>query len=124
MRGEEAHGGWEGGGGSAENPIAMEASTSADRDLLARDGDVLAAPTVNGPDDSETAHPIDGVARCRCCSRFPLVGEIVVRHRGRNGTGWACESCERQGRGAQLGPVVETERIRSLGGAMNVRPTR
>lgn len=68
------------------------------------------------PDD-----PIDGVARCCCCGRFPLLGEQIVHHRGRRRDGWVCASCEADGRGDRLGPIIERARVRSLGGAMNVR---
>lgn len=65
-------------------------------------------------------HPIDGVVRCGCCGRYPLVGERVTLHAGRRGEGWACASCEGEGRGERLGSVGETIRVRSLGGAANV----
>lgn len=70
--------------------------------------------TING-------HPIDGVVRCACCRRFPLVGERVTRHVVRKGDGWACASCESAGRGERLGAVAEVDRVRSIGGANNVR---
>jgi hypothetical protein len=65
--------------------------------------------------------PIDGVARCCCCNRFPLVGEQVTRRRRRKGSGWVCERCEASGRGKRVGAALERDRIRSFGGAMNVR---
>lgn len=67
--------------------------------------------------------PIDGVVRCGCCHRFPLVGEQVVRHAGRRGEEWACASCETDGRGKRLGPVTDSDRVRSLGGAATVHRT-
>ena len=66
-------------------------------------------------------HPIDGVVRCACCGRFPLVGERVTRHVGRKGDDWACASCESDGRGSRLGAVAASDRVRSIGGANNVR---
>ncbi len=66
-------------------------------------------------------HPIDGVVCCACCGRFPLVGERVTRHVGRKGDDWACASCESDGRGERLGAVAASDRVRSLGGANNVR---
>lgn len=99
----------------------MEAATSTDRTLLARDGAVPAAPALTAAAAAQAAHPIDGVTTCICCSRFPLVGERVFKHSGRKASGWVCESCERAGRGERIGPAAESERIRSLGGAMNVR---
>jgi hypothetical protein len=66
-------------------------------------------------------HPIDGVVRCACCGRFPLVGERVTRHVGRKGDDWACASCESDGRSSRLGAVAASDRVRSLGGANNVR---
>ena len=52
---------------------------------------------------------------------LPLLGEHVVHHRRGGRAGWVCAGCEAEGRGGRLGPVVRTARIRSLGGAMNVR---
>jgi len=65
-------------------------------------------------------HPIDGVVRCDCCERYPLVGEQVTRHQTRKGERWACASCESDGRSSSLGPATCRERVRSLGGATNV----
>ena len=65
-------------------------------------------------------HPIDGTVSCGCCGRFPLVGERVTRHVNRRGREWACESCEASGRGARLGAITDSDRVRSLGGAANV----
>jgi hypothetical protein len=65
-------------------------------------------------------HPIDGVVSCACCGRFPLVGERVTRHISRRGREWACESCEGSGRGARLGAITDSDRVRSFAGAANV----
>jgi len=65
-------------------------------------------------------HPIDGMVSCACCGRFPLVGEQVTRHISRRGREWACESCEASGRGASLGAITDSDRVRSLAGAANV----
>lgn len=67
-------------------------------------------------------HPIDGAARCACCGRFPLVGEWVIGY----GSGsaerlWSCETCESGGRAQRLGTPTDRDRVRSLGGAANVR---
>ncbi len=99
----------------------MEAATASGSSLLTRDGAVPAAPSV--PDDrhSHGREAIDGVARCACCERFPLVGETVVRRSGRRKSGWVCERCEASGRGERIGPSESVVRIRSFGGAMNVR---
>ena len=72
--------------------------------------------------DVVVEHPVDGSVRCACCGRFPLVGEQVTRHLSRHGGEWACESCEGAGRGARLGAITDSDRVRSLGGARNVRP--
>ena len=103
--------------------IGMEAATSKRSGLLMRDGAVPAAPTLAGDRADAASHPIDGVASCTCCGRFPLVGEQVVRHSGRKHSGWVCERCEATGRGDRVGPAGERARIRSFGGAMNVRRT-
>ncbi len=87
--------------------------------LPSHDGGVATKAAVDGfadPDD-----PIDGVARCCCCGRFPVLGEQIIHHRGRKRDGWVCASCEADGRGDRLGPIIERARVRSLGGAMNVR---
>jgi hypothetical protein len=65
-------------------------------------------------------HPIDGDVRCAVCRRFPLVGEQVTRHAARGKDAWACETCETSGRGARLGAVAGSDRVRSIGGAANV----
>jgi len=99
----------------------MEAA-SVGATLLARDGSLPTSPGVAPTRLASDTHPIDGVIRCGCCLRLPLVGEPVTRHRSRKGgTDWACGECERSGRAASLGEIVERERVRSLGGAMNVR---
>ena len=73
-----------------------------------------------GPFVHGDEHPIDGVVRCAVCKRFPLVGEQVTRHEGRRDGDWACETCESSGRGARLGAVTGSDRVRSIGGAANV----
>lgn len=97
----------------------MEAATAdTTGSLLTRDGAVLAAPA---PTQIGSKQPIDGVTQCACCSRFPLVGELVTRHSAGEAGGWACSSCERAGRADRLGPASGSDRVRTLGGAMNVR---
>jgi hypothetical protein len=98
----------------------MEAATSPDSPLLSRDGALPMAPAAPGSSGSPT-EPIDGVALCCCCGRFPLVGEHVVRREGRKRSGWVCERCETAEAGERIGPVGERARVRSFGGAMNVR---
>jgi hypothetical protein len=97
----------------------MEAATASGVGLLNRDGANPIAPTAR----SHAREAIDGVAQCSCCHRYPLVGEQVVRHaaEGRRTDGWVCERCERAGRARRLGPVALITRVRSFGGAMNVR---
>jgi hypothetical protein len=75
---------------------------------------------VTAPAPDHDRHPIDGIVSCACCSRFPLVGERVTRHEGKR-AGWVCAGCEAAGRGERLGPSGSTDRVRSLGGARNVR---
>ncbi len=104
----------------------MEAATaSSGSSLLTRDGAVPAAAAIPArgvpPVAGHLSEAIDGVACCASCARFPLLGEQVVRHHGRKGDGWVCESCESAGRGKGFGAAVGRARIRSLGGAMNVR---
>lgn len=70
--------------------------------------------------EPQPLHPIDGVVRCASCGRYPLVGEQVTRHLSRHGEEWACEPCERDGRGTRLGEVAGDDRVRSLSGAANV----
>jgi hypothetical protein len=101
--------------------VAMEAATAPGSPLLARDGGVPTAPRTLSNATLADRQPIDGVTECACCGRFPLIGERVVRHEGRKGGGWVCDGCEHGGRGEGLGRIVATERVRSLGGAMNVR---
>ena len=69
---------------------------------------------------AQVQHPVDGNVRCACCGRYPLVGEVVTRHVSRSAREWACESCESAGRGARLGAITDSDRVRSLGGALNV----
>lgn len=89
--------------------------------MLTRDGAVPAAPPLSRASEVSSRQPIDGVARCSCCQRFPLVGEHVVHHVGRKRSGWVCERCEAAGRGDAIGAPGERLRIRSIGGALNVR---
>jgi hypothetical protein len=65
--------------------------------------------------------PIDGAVSCAACGRFPLVGERVTLHAGSGRAEWACEPCEGAGRGEPLGAVRGRDRVRSVGGAANVR---
>lgn len=97
----------------------MEAATAFGAALGNRDGANPIAPTAH----VHAREAIDGVAQCSCCHRYPLVGEQVVRHSGagRRADGWACERCERAGRARRLGPVAAIARVRSFGGALNVR---
>lgn len=99
----------------------MEAAAARHSAPLARDGDVPATPALRAGLIDPSAEPIDGVLRCSCCERFPLLGEHVVHRHGGGRAGWVCTGCEAEGRGEALGPAVRTARIRSLGGAMNVR---
>ncbi|HKJ37058.1 MAG TPA: hypothetical protein VKA36_10860 [Solirubrobacterales bacterium] len=101
----------------------MEAATTTGAPLLTRDGALPVAPSETANTDGRPGHPIDGVARCAACERLPLVGELVVLHTGRKRSGWVCERCEAAGRGDRIGPATEHARIRSFGGAMNVRRT-
>lgn len=89
--------------------------------MLARDGGIPAAPGVSPSPLAARSHPIDGVVACVCCHRFPLIGEQVAHHIGHKRSGWVCATCESQGRGARLGGIDRIDRVRSLGGAMNVR---
>lgn len=99
----------------------MEASTTAQPDLLTRDGALPVAPPTPDPAAGNGPDVIDGVVPCACCGRFPLVGERVTHHRGRRRSGWVCDRCEAGGRGRRIGPADAATRVRSLGGAMNVR---
>lgn len=89
--------------------------------MLARDGSLPTSPGVAPTRQAADTHPIDGVIRCGCCKRLPLIGEPVTHRRSRKGSDWACDECERSGASASLGEIVERDRVRSLGGAMNVR---
>lgn len=97
----------------------MEAATASGAPLLNRDGANPIAPTPQAP----VREAIDGIAQCGCCNRFPLVGEQVVRHAasGRRGDAWVCGECEAAGKARRFGPVDAIARVRSFGGAMNVR---
>ncbi len=105
----------------------MEASTAKDAGLLTRDGALPVAPPAPTAKAKTAAaaggDAIDGVTSCACCGRHPLVGEQVVHHaaRGRKPTAWVCEGCEAAGRARRLGPPDGRVRVRSFGGAMNVR---
>ena len=98
----------------------MEAAAARGAALARERPTRAGASTAPDPRDA-AAHPIDGVVLCSCCGRFPLVGERVTRRATHAGEAWACDSCERSGRGERLGTVVESDRVRSLGGAANVR---
>jgi len=99
----------------------MEAATASGSSALAREGAVPAAPSARAHPQAGGRDAIDGVARCACCERFPLVGETVVQRRGERGSGIVCERCEASGRGERIGRAGSSVRIRSFGGAMNVR---
>jgi len=94
----------------------MEAASANTTAAIAAAGRPASPATALNRDE----HPIDGVARCAICRRFPLVGERVTRHAGRGGGEWACETCEGDGRSGRLGAVTGSDRVRSLGGAANV----
>lgn len=100
----------------------MEAISRSRTQAMA--GAVAGAPAVVA-DRSPDPHPIAGVVHCACCGRFPLVGELVTEHaeaeRKRDDRIWACPTCEGDGRTARLGPATGGGRVRSLGGAANVR---
>lgn len=103
----------------------MEAASLRNARTLVRDGDVPATPTQPGAADAAGAPgvAISGVVACACCRRAPLVGETVtLRGRGPR-LAWVCTMCEgtRRRKARRLGPAERTERVRSLGGAMNVR---
>lgn len=98
----------------------MEAATSGGS-LLTRDGALPVAPSLPETPPKTANQPIDGVVRCSCCERFPLVGEQVVFHVSRKRSGWVCERCEAAGRGERIGAATACSRVRSFGGAMNVR---
>ena len=99
----------------------MEAATASGNPPLGRDGAIAATSPPSASRLDAESPPIDGVARCECCARFPLVGERVNRHAGAKGAGWVCSSCESAGRGERLGAITSSARIHSLGGATNVR---
>jgi hypothetical protein len=101
----------------------MEAATAKNAGLLTRDGALPVAPPARERNGATGSEPIDGVTSCACCGRHPLVGEQVVHHaaRGRKPTAWVCEGCEAAGRAKRLGPADGRVRVRSFGGAMNVR---
>lgn len=100
----------------------MEAISRRRTQALA--GGVAGAPAVVAH-QSPDLHPINGVVHCGCCGRFPLIGELVTEHAGAKGKRddriWACPTCESDGRAARLGPATGGDRVRSLGGAANVR---
>lgn len=85
---------------------------------LMREGSPGGPPTA--APEPQPQHPIDGVVRCACCHRFPLVGEKVTRHLGRRSEEWACATCESDGRGERLGTAADSDRVRTLGGSANV----
>jgi hypothetical protein len=100
----------------------MEASSHPHRPPLIREGSPSGPPAA--APEPQPHHPIDGVVRCGCCGRYPLVGERVTRHVGRRGEEWACANCESDGRARRLGDAFEEDRVRSLGGAANVHRAR
>lgn len=101
--------------------MLMEATSTGSMPPLIREGTPTGPPSAApGP---LPQHPIDGVVRCGCCGRYPLVGEQVTRHAGSRGEEWACQPCESEGRTARLGPATDSDRVRSLGGAANVHRT-
>jgi hypothetical protein len=96
----------------------MDVTPRLHRPPLIREGSPGGPPEV--APEPQPQHPIDGVVRCGCCGRYPLVGEQVTRHIGRRGEEWACANCESEGRAGRLGEVRDEDRVRSLGGAANV----
>lgn len=96
----------------------MEAVSHEHRPPLIREGSPGGPP--EAAPEPQPQRPIDGVVRCGCCGRYPLVGERVTRHAGRRGEGWACAPCESDGRADRLGAPQDEDRVRSLGGAANV----
>jgi len=101
--------------------VGMEAASAPGSPPLSRDGALPVAPHVSPSSVASQTQPIDGVVTCVCCRRFPLVGEQVTHRVGHKRAGWVCATCESLGRAARLGGVDRTDRVRSLGGAMNVR---
>ena len=98
--------------GTAKQRGMEAASAGAGRELTGAE-----PPQPHIPRDD---HPIDGIARCTVCKRFPLVGEQVTMHAAGAEGAWVCETCESLGRGARLGEVTGSDRVRSIGGAANV----
>jgi hypothetical protein len=96
----------------------METVSTQQRPPLIREGSPGGPP--EAAPEPQPQHPIDGVVRCGCCGRYPLVGEQVIRHIGRRGEEWACASCESDGRAERLGVPGAEDRVRSVGGAANV----
>jgi hypothetical protein len=101
-------------------------AASATQAPLVRDGDVPATPISPRRPGTQVwvAAAIAGAVHCGCCSRAPLVGETVsLRVRG-NTSRWVCEVCEHARRWRPLGRELRRERVRSVGGALNVRRAR
>lgn len=99
----------------------MEAASATDL-MLVRDGGVPAAPShgYSSPTAGQGS-PIAGAVSCACCSRVPLVGEVVTAREYRKSTRWVCEPCSVTKRRARRGRELRSVRIRSFGGALNVR---
>ncbi|MGI9557600.1 MAG: hypothetical protein ACR2N5_06635 [Solirubrobacterales bacterium] len=99
----------------------MEAA-SASAGPLIRDGEIPAAPRLpQAAAPSASAIAIAGAVRCSSCARVPLIGEVVGIRRHRAETRWVCEPCARSSRKARKGDELGTQRVRSFGGALNVR---
>lgn len=105
----------------------MEAASSTSQPLLARDGGAPIAPAGPEPTVEHLGVPISGACECSACKRTLLIGEAAFIHRkvARNNEvlseAWICELCEHKRVARRAGRAVRRERVRSLGGAMNVR---
>jgi hypothetical protein len=104
--------------GPEAESVHMDVTPRLHRPPLIREGSPSGPP--EAAPEPQPQHPIDGVVRCGCCGRYPLVGERVTRHIGRRGEEWACANCESEGRAGRLGEARDEDRVRSLGGAANV----
>ena len=89
---------------------------------LVRDGEIPAAPShgYSSPASAQIG-PIAGAVSCSCCSRVLLVGETVTAREHRGSAIWVCAPCSRSRRRARRGRELRSDRIRSFGGALNVR---
>ena len=97
-------------------------AASATMGPLVRDGEIPAAPSWGvGLVSSSKSSAIAGAARCGCCSRVPLVGENVTLRRHRGVMAWVCEPCGLTRRRGRRGVALRSDRVRSFGGALNVR---